>query len=197
MPLRAARTSPRGSTIPPSPILRMCAGCSKPARRRSSTRGRPTASAARRRSRGRACAPATCPAASTCPSPTLTENGRLKDRRRSRTLFERAGIDPTSGRHKLRLRRLGRDPDARPRSHRPSREGALRRLMGGMGSAGGCPASATGPANGRETLIGTHRHRSRKLKPRPMGRGCNRLTCREVSAGSGSGTASCARAAGS
>ena len=54
------------ASSPASPTCRWRCSTSPP---RWSTRGRPTASAAKRRSRGRACAPATCRARSTCRSP--------------------------------------------------------------------------------------------------------------------------------
>ena len=106
------------------------------ARRRSSTRARPTASAARRRSRARACAPAICRAASTCPSPRSSRTAG-SNRRRSRRAVAKAGVDlEPADRHELRLRRLGRDPGAGARDDRPPGEGALRRLLGRMGRGG-------------------------------------------------------------
>ena len=89
-----------------------------------------------------------------------------------------------SDRHELRLRRLRRDPDARARSHRPPGEGALRRLLGGMGRAGGC---AGGDRAGHGQLGNRQFGTIDSDCPMPTA----------VSAGSGSGTASCARAGGS
>ena len=62
---------------------------------RWSTRGPPNASAARRRSRGRACAPATCRARSTCRRRQLIEDGRLVAPERIKQIFAAGGVDLT------------------------------------------------------------------------------------------------------
>ncbi len=72
---------------------RRAGGAWRTSPRRWSMRGRPTASAARRRSRGRACAPATCRARSTCRSTELIEDGRLIAPERIKQIFAAGGVD--------------------------------------------------------------------------------------------------------
>ena len=180
---QAARTSPPASTIPPSPTLRDV--------RRALETGAAQVVDARPAERFRGEAPEPrpglrsghMPGALNLPSSSLTANGRLKPEAELRALIDRPASISS-----VRSSRAAA-PASPPRScrsgskPRPPGEGALRRLLGGMGRAGGC---AGGDRTGHGQL-GNRQFAQRRDCPMPTA----------VSAGSGSGTASCARAAGS
>ena len=111
------------------------AGATSPPR--WSMRGRPTASAAKRRSRAPGVRSGHMPGALNVPVTELIEDGRLiapeqiaaeirRRRRRSRQ----------AGHHQLRLGRHRGDAVVRARRHRQGAEGALRRLLDRMGRRG-------------------------------------------------------------
>ena len=84
----------------------------------------------------RACAPATSRARSTCPPRSLVKDGKLLPADQLRQAFAAGGVDlEQAGHHHLRLGRFGGDHVARARSARQEADGALRRLVVGMGRA--------------------------------------------------------------
>ena len=147
---RPARSSARRASSRQSPSRRRSPASSDvPARaraarpRRWSMRGPPTASAARRPSRGRACARATCRARFNVPSTGSVENGRWLAPERIKQAFAAGGVDlDEAGHHQLRLGRDRGHAVVRARRHRQGAQGALRRLMVGMGIARRSPGRA-------------------------------------------------------
>ena len=122
---------------PASPTCRWRCSTSPP---RWSTRGRPTASAAKRRSRARACAPGHMPGALNVPVTGLIEDGRLiAPEQIARAVRGRRRRSRQAGHHELRLGRHRGDAVVRARRHRQGAEGALRRLLDRMGRAADLP----------------------------------------------------------
>ena len=97
---------------------------------------RPSALPARRRSRGRACAQATCRGSFNVPYDRLARERPPRLARAHRGgVHRRRRRSRQADHHQLRLRRYRRDPDLRARIARQGAEGPLRRLVGGMGLA--------------------------------------------------------------